>query len=226
MVDRRLDDGGVHPHLLAPGHPGRRRDGHQAVQQLAQCRAVHDLTQSDHSLGVRDLARVDPAETPVHEAPGHLPLQLVVAPVAQVLERQHPQYHLGGRPRATSYRALPPPPAHHHHHGLDDVLILERLVDLPEPCLHEPFRLWQHQTEQHHLRQLELGVSSSDHASFDHGPAHLSIPGPRIFVGPLSLTLSPPSGERGPETLVGTWPRRPQHGDPAPIRALSAPPCS
>jgi len=145
------------------------------VQQLAQRGSVQDLSQSDHGLGVRNFARVDPAEAPVDEASGHLPLQLVIAPVAQVLERQHPQHHLGGRTRAASPRALPPPSTHHRHHPFDDLFVLERLVDFPKPGLHQPLRLRQHETEQHHLRKLELRVSSSDHAPFDHGAVSLSI---------------------------------------------------
>jgi hypothetical protein len=162
MMDRRLDDGGVHAHLLALGHPGRCRDGHQSVQQLAQRGSVDDLSPTNHGLRGRDLACIDPAEAPVYEASGHLPFQLGVAPVAQVLESQHPQHHLGRRARAASPGALPPPLAHHRHHRLDDLLVLERLVDFPEPGLHQQLGLGQHEAEQNHLRQLELGVSSSD----------------------------------------------------------------
>jgi hypothetical protein len=56
--------------------------------------------------------------------------------------------------------------AHHGHHRVDDFLVFKRFVDFPEPRLHQPLRLRQHETEQHHVRKPELGVSSSDHAAF------------------------------------------------------------
>jgi hypothetical protein len=82
-----------------------------------------------------------------------------------VLEGQHSEHHLGGGAGAPSPSALLPTSTHYRHDRLDDLLIVERPIDFPEPRLHQPFRLWQHQAEEHHLRQLHLYVSSPNHAS-------------------------------------------------------------
>src|SRR2546423_14210159 len=63
---------------------------------------LHDFAAGPQELGpasLRGLA-VDPAERAINQAPPHLSLTLIEAPVGEMLEDEHPQHDGGGRPQS------------------------------------------------------------------------------------------------------------------------------
>jgi len=59
------------------------------------CLTTAGPTATAHGLGVGHLRPADPGEVAVHQIGAHLPFQYAVTPVAQVLEHQQTQHHLG-----------------------------------------------------------------------------------------------------------------------------------
>jgi hypothetical protein len=121
----------VDAHPAPGGHLLLDCDFDDVVEHLAQHRRIEELSQPHHGLRVGHLAAIDAAEAPVHETAVHLALELVVAPLPQVLERQHPQHHLGRRAAATATRTLREAAPQHAKDFVDQRLVFEQHVDLP-----------------------------------------------------------------------------------------------
>ena len=59
-----------------------------ALEDAPECRLIDGLVDPNHRLRIGDLAAVDPTEGSIRDVPGDLPLQLLEAPLAQVLEHE------------------------------------------------------------------------------------------------------------------------------------------
>src|SRR5206468_5685114 len=88
--------------------------------------------QPDQRLRVRNALAVDPAEGAVHQAPPHLSLALIEAPVVEVLEDQHPQNHRGGRPQSAPALTLRMALGQGLRDAIDEDLVLEQRIDPSE----------------------------------------------------------------------------------------------
>src|SRR5580658_8540843 len=106
VPNRRFYDGRIDTQLAATGHASSHGELNDTLENAAQRRALEQFSKTDHRLGVGHLARVDSAEVPVDEVTLHFPLELLVAPILQVLENQHAQRHFRRRPAATTAPAL------------------------------------------------------------------------------------------------------------------------
>src|SRR5579863_6029760 len=161
MTDRRFDDRRVDAHLSTARDASCSGQLHDALEEGPQAVALEQLPQTHHRLGVRHLAAVDPAEVPVHEVAGDLPLELLVAPVLEVLEHQHPQRNLrrGAVPAtpATLSEASP----HRFEDTVDQRLVVEQLVDATKYRIHEFLRV--RSPEQNRVPQASLAISAPNH---------------------------------------------------------------
>src|SRR3989454_68299 len=95
---------------------------------------LHDFAAGPQELGpasLRGLA-VDPAERAINQAPPHLSLTLIEAPVGEMLEDEHPQHDGGGRPQSAPAPTLGMTPRQSLRHTIDEDIVVEQRVDLPK----------------------------------------------------------------------------------------------
>jgi hypothetical protein len=126
VYHRRID---AHP--SAARHACGSGDLDHATEQVAQRGSIEKLAQAHHRLGVGHGAVVDLAEVPVHHVATDFPLQRLVAPPAHVLEHEHPQSRLRGRPRPAHAAAVGPSLAHDRDDAVDEHVVLKQLVEPP-----------------------------------------------------------------------------------------------
>jgi hypothetical protein len=112
-------------------------------------------------LRVGYFAELDTAEVPIDEIAGHFPLELLVAPVAQVLEHEQPQHDLGRRAASTATRALRPATPHYSNYFVDDLVVIEQLIDPSELRIHHLARTRQLRAEEHHVIERQLTAAAS-----------------------------------------------------------------
>jgi len=124
---------GVHAHAPPRNHPAVPRYFHHPVLNLRNDLRPQCQAPAAHSLGVGRLAGADAGERPVHEIGAHLALQHLIAPVANVLQNQQPQHHLGRRADPTTTAALGTPLGQRFVHRYGDVLVLQDLIDILHP---------------------------------------------------------------------------------------------
>lgn len=161
MTDRRFDDRRVDAHFATSGDASCSGHLDDALEQGTQAVALQKLAQAHHRLGVRHRAAVDPAEVSVHEVAGDLPLELLVAPVLEVLEHQHPQRHLGGSAEAAAPTALGETSPHRFENAVDQRLVVQDPVDSTKHRIHQPLRV--RSPEQNRIPEATLAVSAPNH---------------------------------------------------------------
>lgn len=149
---------------MATRHASADAQLNDALENGAKRRALEQLAETNHCFGVGHLARVDSAEVPVHEVALHLPLELLVAPILQMLENQHPKGNLGRCARATAATALRKATAHRLEDGLHQGVVLENLVDATKPRIHLLFGLEIPETK--YLPESALPVATAKHPDF------------------------------------------------------------
>src|SRR2546427_5429403 len=93
---------------------------------------VQKTRQPDQRFRVRDAFAVDPAERAINQAPPHLSLTLIEAPVGEMLEDEHPQHDGGGRPQSAPAPTLGMTPRQSLRHTIDEDIVVEQRVDLPK----------------------------------------------------------------------------------------------
>ena len=114
-------------------------------------------------LRVRHFAGIDPRERAIDQIRAHFVLQVVVAPVEQMLQHQHPDDDLGRRAGTSAATTLRPPRFERLGDHLNHGLVLEQRVDSPQPVGPQFVSIGQQ-----HFEQTALALSASDHArSFD-----------------------------------------------------------
>ena len=129
VVNVGFDDGRIDPEAPPRNDSPLPTPRHQLRQQILEDRRVKQLGQTDQRLGVRDALAVDSAEGPIDQAPAHLPLALIEAPVVQVLEDQHPQHDGGGGPQAAAALTLGMALGQRLRNAIDERLVVEQHVD-------------------------------------------------------------------------------------------------
>ena len=114
----------THPHLPSPDHAPLLRQGHHPIMQLPNRLGTDRLPQANQRLRVRYLLRPDAAEAAVYHVGPYFSLQHFIAPVAHVLQDQHPERNFGRRLPPSSSATLPMPPPLCLVHCLHQHLIL------------------------------------------------------------------------------------------------------
>jgi hypothetical protein len=89
----------------------------------------------------------------------HFAFQIVVPPVEQMLEHQHPNDDLGRCPRTTTAATLRPPRFEGLRDDFNHRLVLEQRIDAPQPVGPQFVSIGQQ-----HFEQTPLALSASDHA--------------------------------------------------------------
>src|SRR5258708_3834141 len=217
MVDGRFNHGRIDAQLSALCHACVARHDDQSFEKQLECITVEQLPQSNHSLGVGYLARIDATKPSIDEAAGDLSLELVVAPVHQMLESQSTQHGLRWRPVPSTTPALRPAPTQHLQYAINQSFVFERPIDLPQPGHHELLHLRHHQSEEHHLRDRQLRLSSANHLDL------------RRYGSSIDHIRDLPSiffGRRAPNTPIPDAVIGATSGRTATSTLLSAPPCS
>ena len=106
MMDVGLHHRRVHAHPPPGGHAFVPSYLHQPLVNLLENLRPERHAPAAHRLGIRRLAAAHAGEVPVHQIGAHLALQHLIAPVADVLEDQQPQHHLGRRAASPAATAL------------------------------------------------------------------------------------------------------------------------
>jgi hypothetical protein len=101
-----FDDGGIDAQAPPFDDPSLPPARHQLGQQILEDQFVEQVRQADQGLGVWGALAVDTAEGTVDQAPSHLPLALIEAPVVQMLEHQHPEHDVGRCPQSATALAV------------------------------------------------------------------------------------------------------------------------
>ena len=131
---------------------------HLSVQLLddrgAECpRDLHDR------LRIRDFAGIDARKHAIHQIGAHLALQVVVAPVEQMLQHQHPDHDLRRRAGTAATATLRPTSFECLRDDLNHRFVLEQRVDLSQPVGPQFVAVWQEDFE-----QTPLALSALNHA--------------------------------------------------------------
>src|SRR5438270_2519282 len=95
---------------------------------------IHSQAPTSHRLGIRRLAAAHTGEVAVNQVGAHLALQHVIAPVANVLEDQQPQHHLGRCARPTTTAAPGMSSRECLVHRTYDLLIRENPISMGHPA--------------------------------------------------------------------------------------------
>ena len=115
-----------------------------------------------HGLGVRGLAGAHPCEVAVHQIGADLALEHAIAPVADVLEDQQAQHHLGRNAQPTAAAALGMALAQGVVHGRHDLLIRQHLIGVPHPVFAQIAHLFGDQS----VAEAALGAPHLNHDFF------------------------------------------------------------
>src|SRR6266702_1250310 len=160
VVHGGFHDGRVEAQPPASDEAAGTPQGHQPGQHVLEHGLVQQVGQPDQRFGVRDPLAIDPAEGAMDQAPPHLTLALIEAPVVEVLEDEHPQDH-GGRcspsaPAPTLRMTL----RQGLCHAIDEHVIIEHSVDLPEGGIPELVGV-----RQEHFYEAALLIRSPHHGA-------------------------------------------------------------
>ena len=129
----RFYDRGVDAKSTAVRDPGTLGDLHDlAVQLLDHVRAERARDLQDR-LRVGHFARIDARERAIDQIGADLALEIVIAPVEQMLQNQHPHHDVGRGPRTPAPPTLRPPRLERLRDRLNHGLVLEQRVDLAQP---------------------------------------------------------------------------------------------
>jgi len=164
-VNRCLDDRGVGAHAVPSRDPGVDGERDDSVEQWPENLFVEQLAVPHHRLRVRHNAGVDPAEAPIDEVAVHFPLELLVAPLKEMLEHEHAKDDFRRRARPAARRALGMPTPQRRDHAVDDRVVIKELIDPLQPRVHE--LLWRRQrpAEEHRICERSLTLSAASRHS-------------------------------------------------------------
>jgi hypothetical protein len=130
----------------------------------------HCQAPTSHRLCIGHLAGADAGEVAVHQIGAHLALQHAIAPVADVLEDQQAQYHLGRRAQPTATAALGMSPRQRFIHRSYDLFIRQH----PVGGFHPTFAKIAHFFGDQPVAKAELSSAHLNHAvlpsAFDAAP--------------------------------------------------------
>jgi hypothetical protein len=149
--DVRLDHRAVDPELPAAGHCARPRQRHHPLSELLDGFRPDEVGPADERGVVRDRRQVDAAELAQDQAVGDAALGLRVAPAIEPLDHQQAQDHLDGGAVAAPGRGVRIPLGQIGFDPLDDRVLVEQAVQLPQFWL-EVGRQFRHQRKQVHGR--------------------------------------------------------------------------
>jgi hypothetical protein len=128
------------------------------VQLLNDCGAEYagDL---QNRFRVRDFSRIDPGEGAIPKIGSHLRLEIIIAPIEEMLEDQHSQHHIRRCPSRSAPSTLRPPCLERLRDSLNHGLVLEQRVALAQPVGPQlvPVR-------QEDLEQTALALATLNHA--------------------------------------------------------------
>ena len=158
IVDVGLYHRGIDAHLAPLDHALVLGDRHHALVDLRDRLRRQRRAPATHRLGIRHFAAAHPGEVAVDQIGAHLPFQGFIAPVADVLERQQAQNHLGRSAAATTAAAV-------------GMTFHQRLVDR---C-HQRF-IRQHRVGMRHPGLAQIADFRGDQAVAEAqlGPPHLN----------------------------------------------------
>jgi len=111
-------------------------------------------------LRIRDRARADAREGPIHQIGPDLVLERVVAPAIQVLQHEHAQHHLGGRAGTPAPPTLRPAGLQRRHDRIKHGRLLQQRVDPLEIGGPELAGIGQHD-----FPDTALTLATTDHAA-------------------------------------------------------------
>ena len=134
MMDIRLHHRRIHAHPPAGSHAFVSSYLHQPLVNLLDHLRPERDTPAPHRLGIGRLAGADPGEVAIHQIGAHLALQHAIAPVADVLEDQQAQHHLGRCAQPTATAALGMPSRQCFVHRSYDLLVRQHPVGVPHPA--------------------------------------------------------------------------------------------
>src|SRR5262249_21110707 len=139
--------------------PGTLCDINDPPMQLLNDLRAECLRNLQDGLGVRYFLRINARERAIDQIRPDLALQVVVAPVKEMLQDEHPQYDLGGRAETPTVLALRPPRFGTLRHRFNHRFVLEQRVDPPQPIGPQLVTVGQQ-----HFEQTALALSALDHA--------------------------------------------------------------
>jgi hypothetical protein len=147
VVHVGLDHRAVDPQLPAPGHARRPSQLDDPVEQPVQRRGLDQVGPAQQRRAVRHRLQRQAAELAQHQAVGHEPLGLLVAPAVQVLDHQHAQHDLHRRRGPAGHRRPRPAPDQVVADQPEQRVVVEQAVDRRQLRL-EPQRQPRHGVEQ------------------------------------------------------------------------------
>ena len=112
-----------------------------------------------NGLRIGHFVRIDARECAIDQVRPDFLLQVVVAPVEEMFQDQHPNHDLRGRPWSPAATALRPPRLERLRHHLNHRFVLEQRIDTPQPVGPQFVSIGQQ-----HFEETALALSASDHA--------------------------------------------------------------
>ena len=165
FYDRRID-----AKAAAARHPRPLRDLDHLPMQMSDDVRPQRAGNLQNRLGVRHLARIDARKRAIHQVGADFLLQVVVAPVKQVLQDQHPDHDLRRRAWTSAATTVRPSCLECLGHDLNHGLVLEHRIDPPQPVGPQFVPIGQQ-----HFEQTPLALSASDHAHSFEASLHINI---------------------------------------------------
>jgi hypothetical protein len=108
-------------------------DIYDAVMDLRDRRWPESQAPPAHRLGIGHLTAADAGEVAIHQIGPHLPFQNLVAPIADMLQHQKAQNHLGRRAGTAVRRALRMPPRQGAVHRRHQMIVRQHPIGVPHP---------------------------------------------------------------------------------------------
>jgi hypothetical protein len=160
--------------------------------------------QPDQRFGVRDPLAIDPAEGAVDQAPPHLPLALIEAPVVEVLEDEHPQDHGSRRPQSAPTPTLRMTPRQRLGDAVDESIVVEQRIDLSQDGIPELIAVGQEHFNEAALRVGPPHHGASGEARGPQSPHRVSRVAARAVRLRRSLTIAHPRRSRQAHSSIWT----------------------
>ena len=164
MVDVRLHHRRIHPHSASRYRPLLLRDLHHSVVNPLDRVRIHSQAPAPHGLRVRRLAAAHAREVAIHQVGAHFAFQHVIAPIADVLEDQQSQHHLGRCAQPATTAALGMPSRQRLVHRSDDLFIRQHPVGM----FHPTFAKIAHFFGDQAVAKAQLRSAHLNHASSSH----------------------------------------------------------
>jgi hypothetical protein len=123
----------VHAHPASRGHAFGLSYLHHPLVNLLEHLRPERHAPAPHRLGIGHLAAARAGKVAVHQIGPHLAFQLLITPVANVLEGQQPQHHVGWRTPSAAATAFGMPFRQRLVHDHDNVLVRQYLIGVLHP---------------------------------------------------------------------------------------------